>query len=100
MSRKDALVLASRALALLFATWALGEVSYVPESLHSFCHYINLDPGSSATQYLRHYYLLRLSFLVTRIIGFSLMARWLYKSGPEVAELLLPAAIEEASGGN
>ena len=55
MSRKDALVLASRGLALLFAVWALGEMSYVPEFLHSFRHYINLDPASSSVQYLRHY---------------------------------------------
>jgi hypothetical protein len=89
MSRKDAVVLASRALALLFAVWALGEASYLPERLHSFLHYINQEPGSStAIQYLRHYYLITLGFLVTRIVGFSLMARWLYKGGPEVEELL------------
>jgi hypothetical protein len=96
MSRKDAVVLASRVLALLFAVWALGEASYLPEFLHSFRHYVNLEPESSnAIQYWRHYYLIRLSFLVTRMIGFSLMARWLYKGGPEVEELLLHPAPQE-----
>jgi hypothetical protein len=96
MSRKDTLVLASRVLALLFAVWALAEASYLPEFLHSFRHYINLEPDSStAIQYWRHYYLIRLSFLVTRMVGLSLMARWLYKGGPEVEELLLHTAPEE-----
>jgi hypothetical protein len=98
MSRKDALVLASRALALLFAVWALGEASYLPEFLHSFRRYISQEPGSSTSiQYWRHYYLIRLGFLVVRIVGFSLLASWLYKGGPEVEELLLhPAAQERA----
>lgn len=91
MSRKDAVVLASRALALLFVVSALAEASYLPEFLQSFRHYINQEPSSStAVSYWRHYYLLRTGFLVTRMVGFSLMARWLFKSGPEVEELLLP----------
>ncbi len=98
MSREDALVLASRALALLFAVCALGEVSYLPERLHSFLHYINQEPGSStAIQYLRHYYLITLGFLVTRILGFSLLARWLYKGGPEVEGLLSHPTPQESA---
>jgi hypothetical protein len=77
MSRKDAVVLASRALALFFAVWALGEASYLPERLHSFLHY--MDEG----------------FLVIRIIGYSLLARWLYRGGPEVEELLSQSASQE-----
>jgi hypothetical protein len=96
MSRKDALVMASRALALLFAVSALVEASYLPEFLHSFRHYNNLEPGSSmAIQYWRHYYLIRSSFLVARIVGFFLLARWLFKGGPEVEELLLRSDPEE-----
>jgi hypothetical protein len=98
MSRKDALVLASRALAVVFAVWALGEASYLPEFLHSFRHYINQEPSSStAVQYWRHYYLIRTGFLVTRMIGYFLMARWLYKGGPEVDELLSGATPQETS---
>ncbi len=96
MSRRDAVVLASRTLALLLAMWALNEVSYLPETLHSFLRYINQEPASSTgLQYLRHYHLIRLGFLVTRIVGFSLMARWLYKGGPEVEELLLQPSPQE-----
>ena len=96
MSRKDALILASRTLASLLSVWAVSEVSYLPESLHSFLRYINQEPGSSISiQYWRHDHLIRLGFLVTRIVGFSLMARWLYKGGPEVEELLSHSALQE-----
>ena len=47
MSRKDTLVLASRALALLLAVSALGEASYLPERLYSFLHYTSQEAESS-----------------------------------------------------
>ena len=96
MSRKDAVVLASRTLVLFLTVWALYEVSHLPEFLHSFLRYMNQDPGSSvAIQYGRHYYVIRLAFLVTRIVGFSLMARWLYRGGPDVEALLSGDAAQE-----
>jgi hypothetical protein len=96
MSRKDVVLLASRALAVLFIVSALIETSYLPERLHSFLRYVNQEPASSsAVQYWRHAYLISLGFLIVRIIGFSLMGLWLRKGGPEVEELLLPHAPEE-----
>jgi hypothetical protein len=92
MSRKDAVQLASRTLATLLMVWALADLSYLPGRLHSFLHYGNQGTPSStaANQYLRHYYLIELGFLMSRVVGYSLMARWLYKGGPEIEELLLP----------
>jgi hypothetical protein len=76
--------------------WAFSEASYLPETLHSFLRYNNQELGpSNALYYWRHYYLIRPGFLITRVIGFSLMARWLYKGGPEVEELLLHTAPQE-----
>jgi hypothetical protein len=99
MSKKDALLLASRTLALLLAVWALTEVSYLPESLLSFFRYRDQEPGSStAILYWRHYHLITLGFLVTRIAGFSLMARWLYKGGSDVKQLFLPSESHESAG--
>ena len=99
MSRKDALLLASRALAVLLTLWALAEVSYLPEFAHSFLHYLRYERTASTNMgyvdYMRHYYLIRLAFLVTRIIGYSFMARWLYKGGPDIEDLLLPAAPDD-----
>jgi hypothetical protein len=98
MSRKDAVSLASRTLATLMIVWALTDVSYLPENLHSFLHYLNHEGAfSTGIEYQRHYYLVRLGFLVARIIGFSLMARWLYRGGPEIEELLLPEPEQDAA---
>jgi hypothetical protein len=99
MSKKDAVLLASRTLVVLLTVWALSDVSYLPENLHSFLHYLNHESASStANEYLRHYYLIRLGFLVTRIVGYFLMAAWLYKGGREIEELLLPEPDEHAAG--
>jgi hypothetical protein len=97
MSRKDGVLLASRALALILTMWALGELSYLPVHLYSFLHYIQDESilvTSPRTQYLRHYYLIDLGFLIIRIAGFALTARWLYRKGPEIDELFLPSASE------
>ncbi|MGA1988705.1 MAG: hypothetical protein ABSG72_20725 [Candidatus Sulfotelmatobacter sp.] len=92
-------MLASRTLATLLIVWTLSDVSYLPENLHSFLHYLSHEPpASTAIEYGRHYYLFLLGFLVTRIVGYSLMARWLYKGGPEIEELLLPEGEEHAAG--
>jgi hypothetical protein len=101
MSRKDAVVLASRALAVLFVVWALGEASYLPERLHSLLHYVDEETGPATfIDYRRHYYLISLGFLLVRVVGFSLMARWLYKGGTDVEELLSGATPQETSAQN
>ena len=79
MSREDFVILASRTLAVLMMVWALTEVSYVPTTLHSFLHYSNLDivSHSPGSEYYKHSELISLCFRFFRIIGFSLLARWL-----------------------
>jgi hypothetical protein len=95
MSRKDAVLLASRTLAVLLTIWALTDGSYLPERVHSFLRYLNYEPvASNSIQYWRHYTLIALGFLIIRIIGYSLMAVWLFKCGSDVEELLLPTERE------
>jgi hypothetical protein len=95
MSRKNAVILASRTLAVLLTVWALSEVSSLPGTSYSFLHYAGQDRSSSSgLEYNQHLHLIALGFLVTRILGFSLVARWLFKGGPEIEELLLPASEE------
>ena len=97
MSRKDGILLASRALALVLIIGALDELSYLPTRLYSFLHYVHDDSilaPSPRGQYLGHYYLIELGFLVIRIVGYSLTAWWLYRGGPEIDELFLPSAPE------
>jgi hypothetical protein len=98
MSREDLIILASRTLALLMMVWALSEVCSLPGAVYAFNHYADVQLSSaSATQYYRHSHLISLSFMIARILGFSLLSRWLFKGGPEVFELLLPVPVEEVS---
>jgi hypothetical protein len=101
MSKRDVVLLASRALAVFLTVTALVEASYLPEVAHSFLHYLRYEPTSATNMgyldYMRHYYLIRMAFLVIRVVGYSLMARWLYKGGPEIEELLLPGAPGEST---
>lgn len=95
MSKEDAVVLAGRSLAVLFMVWALTDLCYLPGSINTFRRDVSVEFRSpAATQYYRQADLISLSFLVVRIIGYSLLARWLFKGGPEVATLLLPATDE------
>lgn len=95
MSRKDAVLLASRVLAVLITVWALTDLSYLPERLHSYLHYTQLSDSSSYVLYMRHYYLIATGFLITRVVGFFLMAIWLRRCGSDVQELLLPPESDE-----
>jgi hypothetical protein len=97
--KKNGIVLARRTLAVLLTVWALTDASYLPERLHSFLHSLNHEPASSsAIEWARHDYLIELGFLVTRIVGYSLMARGLFKGGPEIEDLLMPEPEENAAG--
>jgi hypothetical protein len=92
MPREDAVIVASRTLALLLAVGAFQEASYLPETLQSFTRYNRVELGAStASDYWRHSYLIRLGFQVTRLVAFSLMARWLYKGGSDVEEMFFKA---------
>lgn len=98
MSREDAVSLASRTLAVLLMVWALTDVSHLPASVYAFLHYSHVELSSAtATQYYRHENLISLSFLVVRVIGYSMLSRWLFKGGTEIFELLLPTATEGAA---
>jgi len=98
MSRKDAVVLASRTLALLLVVWALSDVSYLPEYAHSFVRHTDQESVLFTSHgYWYWYYLFRLGSLLVRIVGYSLAARWLFKGGHEVLELFLPASEEDVA---
>jgi len=100
MSREDAVCLASRALAFIFVTSALAELSHVPEFMQTFFYYAKYAVTSSTNaqyvEYWRHHSLFELGFLVVRTIGFALVSVWLFKGDPEVGALLLPVASRES----
>jgi hypothetical protein len=97
MTKRDGVILGSRLLAVLLTVWTLSELSYLPSHLLAYLRYAEMGYSSSplANQYWKHHYLIELGFLITRIVGYSLMAAWLYKCGPDIEELLLPTYLQE-----
>ena len=90
MSRRDAVVLASRTLALLLTAWIFSDLCSLPDRVFSYIHYVSYESTTPYTDYMRTYHLCVLTFSVTRTVGFLLLAILLYKAGPGVAAMLLP----------
>lgn len=96
MSREDAVSIVSRSLSVLFTVFALVEMSYLPEFVHSYLRYTGEGvTQTSYVEYMHHYHLLRAGFLIARIVGYLLFARWFYKGGPAIEDLLLPSHVDE-----
>ena len=83
MTRKDAVLLASRAFALYLIVWGLTDITILPQVLFEF-HRSLL--GSSGWTYYR----IDATFYLVRIVGLFVTARWLLKSGQGVQNFLLP----------
>jgi hypothetical protein len=94
MSKRESVVLASRTLSVLLMVWVFADMSYLPERWIEYVHYLRPESASEQVTYLRRYHLAMLVCSGVRILGFSILARWLYKAGGEVVELLLPSSQE------
>lgn len=94
MSRKDAISLVSRAIALYLTFWALAELTNLPVRVLSFVHSVTAERMAPNMQYLRQYYLMEVAFLLTRVVGLSVLALWFHKCGPGVEALLQPPRSE------
>ena len=63
MSRKELVFIVSRAFALLLISWALADVSYIPERLFSLTHHISQGSVLARYDYWSSYYLVVTSSL-------------------------------------
>ena len=89
-SRKELVLLLSRAFALLLISWALVEVSYLPERLFALSHHINERSVLATHDYWSSYYLIVTVFLVVRILALLLAAALFWRCGPRVQALFSP----------
>src|SRR5579864_9820812 len=90
MQRKDLVLLFSRTFALILTSWALAEVSYLPERLFALTHHISQGSVLARYDYWSSYYLVVMSFLVVRVLALLLVAGSFWRCGPRVQALFSP----------
>lgn len=90
MSRKESVLLVSRALALYFTAWALFEITYLPEYMFALSHHINLKSVLAPRDYWTNYYLMLTVLIVVRMLAFFLAAVLFWRCGPRVEKLFSP----------
>jgi hypothetical protein len=96
MTRKEAVVLVSRALSMMWGVFALYETTYLPERLVSYAHYAyryKVIDNDGSFSYLPLLYRLSTGFLFVRIAGYLVLAWIFWKCGPWVEGTLLPAIV-------
>ena len=99
MSRKELVLLVSRAFALLLITWALVEVTYLPERLFALSHHLSQSSVLVTHDYWSIYYLIITVFLVLRVLALFLAAALFWRCGPRVEALFsLKEENQKASG--
>jgi hypothetical protein len=97
MSRKELVLLVSRAFALLLITWALVEVTYLPDRLFALFHHLSQRSVLAARDYGSTYDLILTGSTVVRMLALFLAAAVFWRCGPRVEALFSPQGNQEAS---
>jgi hypothetical protein len=95
VSKKEAVTIASRTLAVYFLFWFLDDLTYLPSSLHSLWHHRNML-STEWTTYLRNSDVISISFRLLRMVGLFFAVQWFYRAGPAVQGYFLDSADEPA----
>lgn len=90
MTKKEGVLLASRALTLYLLCWGLSDLTYLPQELLSARHHYGTH------DYWLTYYCIELSFRTVRIIALFAAAMWLYSCGKQVEAFFFPHEAESA----
>jgi site-specific recombinase len=93
MTRKEAVLLVSRALAIIQLITAFVEVTTLPTwfvSLHHYTSRINSSMAIPSDYYFKSYDQLGIAFDFARIAGLLLFAFLFWNCGPWIESMLLP----------
>ncbi len=93
MSRKEAVLLVSRALAIIQFVAALLDISYLPERFVSLSHYERIGSIVAATEtdsYFQALGRVGIAFMLVRIAGLLVLAVIFWNCGPWFETVLLP----------
>jgi hypothetical protein len=96
MSRKEIVLLVSRALAIIQFISAVLEIAYLPEKLFSYLHYAGrLGNVVTANGYWAAYYRVEIGFFFARIIFLLVLTVVFWNCGPWVERTLLPSRADQ-----
>lgn len=87
MTKREGLLLASRAFALYLLCWGVSEVTYLPQLVLSIKHHSSV---LISEDYWSRYYLVDFAFHILRIVALFATASWLYRCSPRVESYFLP----------
>ena len=93
MSRKEAVLVVSRALAMIQLISALLEITTLPDRLVSLNHYtsrINASTALSSDYYFRSYDQVGIAFMWARIVCLLVFGFLFWNCGPWIERVLLP----------
>lgn len=90
MSRKELVLLMSRGFALFLTTWALVEVTYLPDRLYALFHHLSLRSALATNDYWTRYYLILTVSDLVRMVALFLGAVLFWRCGPQVEALFSP----------
>ena len=86
MTKRELVLVASRAVALYLIFWALSDLSYVPIDAFVLSHYESLPGGGES-----YHHTYNLILLIRHIVyaAFLFVASvWIYKGGPTISRFL------------
>jgi hypothetical protein len=100
MSRKEVVLLVSRALAAIQLISAFIEATTLPDrfvSLHHYSSLIDAGVGTQGAYYFKSYDEVSIAFNLARIAGLLIFALVFWNCGPWVERFLLPTKNEETA---
>lgn len=89
MQRKDIVRVASRLFAIQLLTWALVDLTYMPERLFAFFHYLSERSITSNQDFWSTRYSFTTMFAIARVGGLFLASGSFWRGGPKIEALLL-----------
>ncbi|MFZ1084952.1 MAG: hypothetical protein WAN35_08305 [Terracidiphilus sp.] len=98
MSRKEAVLLVSRALSILQLIYAMMEITYLPIRFASLFHHtnrINLLGPSGYDDFWSGYYRLDIAFFFARVTICLVVSFLFWNCGPWIERILLPKIEEQ-----
>ena len=90
MTKKEMVVLASRATSLYLIFWALSALSYIPGKAFSLSYYA-AQASSPRRDYLYKSELIQIGHTAVMCIGLFMAAIWIYRCGPTIEAFLSPS---------